>query len=92
LAGPHRVDLWDNDKTRTRDLGSNFYLDESHVGNKSRATGCHEKLKELNNYVKVDVVTADLGMELFNNYDVVVFTEVFTSLDDIKAWNKELRA
>jgi ubiquitin-activating enzyme E1 len=30
--------------TRTRDLGANFYLTEAHVGNKSRADGCHGKL------------------------------------------------
>jgi len=33
LAGPHRVDVWDNVKVEARDLGANFYLTESDVGN-----------------------------------------------------------
>ena len=41
------------------------------------------KLKELNHYVKVEIATGDLGVSLFKNYDVVVFTEVPTTLDDI---------
>ena len=42
-----------------------------------------DRLKELNNYVKVEIAAADLGIDLFKNYDVVVFTEVPTTLDDI---------
>ena len=51
-----------------------------------------DRLKELNNYVKVEIAAADLGIDLFKNYDVVVFTEVPTTLDDIVQWNQEMRA
>ena len=57
LAGPNSVMLYDPDTTRINDLGANFYLEEGHVGKKSRAAGCHSKLAELNPYVKVEVIT-----------------------------------
>jgi ubiquitin-activating enzyme E1 len=53
LAGPKRVVLFDDEPTRLNDLGSNFYLEEKHVGKTSRAQASVEKLKELNPYVEV---------------------------------------
>lgn len=72
-------------------MGANFYIEQGHVGTKSRADASVTKLKELNNYVNVTVSTADLGMELFSNYHVVVFTEVPTTMEDIVGWNKQMR-
>ena len=92
LAGPHRVDIWDPTVIEVRDLGANFYLNEDMVGKMTRAQGSVEKLKELNNYVHVDVVNDNLGMDLFGRYNLVVFSEVFTSIEDQIAWNKECRA
>ena len=86
------MDIWDNEKVSVEDLGSNFYLKESDIGSKTRAEASHTKLAELNNYVKVDTVSGDLGMSLFEKYGAIVFTEVPTTLDDIVGWNKELRA
>jgi ubiquitin-activating enzyme E1 len=57
LAGPKAVMLYDPDVTRANDLGANFYLEEEHVGKVSRAEGVAAKLKELNPYVKVTVIT-----------------------------------
>lgn len=92
LAGPHRVDVWDNETVHIRDLGANFYLSESDVGKKSRGESTYEKLRELNNYVKVDLATGELGMDLFQKYHVVVFTEIHTNINDVIEWNKQLRA
>jgi len=50
-----------------------------------------ERLRELNNYVKVDLVTSELGMDLFSKYQVVVFTEVPTNINDIVSWNSQMR-
>lgn len=88
LAGPHRVDVWDDEKVRIRDLGANFYLQESDVDKKTRGEATYEKLRELNNYVKVDLATGPLGMDLFSKYHCVVFTEVHTNINDIISWNK----
>lgn len=49
-------------------------------------------MQELNNYVKVDLATGELGMDLFSKYHCVVFTEIHTNINDIIAWNKLLRA
>ena len=88
LAGPHRVDVWDNETVHIKDLGANFYLSESDVGKKTRGQATYEKLRELNNYVKVDLAEGELGMDLFSKYHVVMFTEVPTHINDVIEWNK----
>jgi ubiquitin-activating enzyme E1 len=92
LAGPNRVDIYDPTTVEIRDLGGNFYLSESNVGNTSRAEASVEKLKELNNYVKVDVVSGDLNSEICKDYDVVVVTELFGSTEGLFKLNEDLRA
>lgn len=42
LAGPASVSIYDNEITRIEDLGSNFYLNDGHVGKTSRAAACEE--------------------------------------------------
>lgn len=76
LAGPRSVTLYDPTTVSIADLGSNFYLDESHVGKASRAAASVTQLKELNDYVKVSVVDT-LSVEDHKNYCVVVYTEKF---------------
>jgi len=44
--------------TTVRDLGSNFYLQHDHVGKISRAQACLDQLTELNQHVKVDVLSS----------------------------------
>ena len=56
LAGPGSVDLFDPTTVSIADLGSNFYLKQEHVGNTTRAEATVGQLKELNPYVKVNVV------------------------------------
>jgi hypothetical protein len=41
--------------------------------------------------VKVDLAEGELGMDLFKKYDIVVFTEIHTNLNDVIKWNNELR-
>lgn len=56
LAGPRSVGLYDPEVVRINDLGANFYCEAAHIGKVSRAEACLTKLKELNPYVKVEVV------------------------------------
>lgn len=76
LAGPKAVMLYDPDMTKINDLGANFYLEEKHVGKVSRAEGVSEKLKELNPYVKVTVITDLEGTIKSGQSHVVVQTEM----------------
>ena len=92
LAGPKRVDIYDPTTTEIRDLGSNFYLTEAHVGSQTRAEASLDKLRELNPYVKVDVVADELTVDICAGYDVVVFTELFFSTEKLFAINEELRS
>jgi ubiquitin-activating enzyme E1 len=91
LAGPKRVDLYDPTITEVRDLAGNFYLTDEHVGKVSRADGSVGKLKELNPYVKLDVITGELTDKEYSNYDVVVFTELFHSTEEMFKINEALR-
>jgi ubiquitin-activating enzyme E1 len=77
LAGPSRVTIHDPELVSSPDLGTNFYLRESHVGNTSRATACLESLSTLNQYVNVDVSTATIDEKLLADYDVVCMTECY---------------
>eukprot|EP00343_Euplotes_focardii_P012921 CAMPEP_0205833078 /NCGR_PEP_ID=MMETSP0206-20130828/48682_1 /ASSEMBLY_ACC=CAM_ASM_000279 /TAXON_ID=36767 /ORGANISM="Euplotes focardii, Strain TN1" /LENGTH=1012 /DNA_ID=CAMNT_0053139147 /DNA_START=84 /DNA_END=3122 /DNA_ORIENTATION=+ len=90
LAGPKRVDIYDPTQVELRDLGANFYLNEGHIGTTSRAEASIAQLRELNPYVKVDVVTGDLT-EIVNNYDVVVVTELFQTTEELFKLNEALR-
>lgn len=44
--------------TAVRDLGANFYLNDSHVGKVSRADAAIGQLRELNDYVKVSTIAS----------------------------------
>ena len=91
LAGPGQVDLYDPTTVKIEDLGSNFYLKQEHVGQATRAEGSVGQLKELNPYVKVNVVEsageADVG-----NYSVVVVTENFIGQEGLFKLNEACRS
>ena len=57
LAGPKSVTTFDPTVVAWTDLSSTFYVNESDVGNKSRAEATHGKLQELNNYVTVSTIS-----------------------------------
>ena len=63
LAGPKSVHLYDPEITNVRDLGANFYTEEQHVGKVSRAEACLSKLRELNPYVKVEVIPDEAALK-----------------------------
>lgn len=90
LAGPAQVDLYDPNLVEIKDLASNFYLSESDVGKKSRADASVTQLKQLNDYVKVNVINS-LSFEDHKNYSVVCYTEVFDNLASLQEVNQFCR-
>ena len=79
LAGPKSVSLYDPEIVKINDLGANFYTELGHVGKVSRAEACVEKLKELNPYVKVEVIPDEaslLGLITSKQLHVVCQTEM----------------
>ena len=69
MAGPRSVTLLDDELVELRDLGTNFYLTEAHVGNVSRSVACVDRLAELNSYVEVSAISGDFEL---GDYSVVV--------------------
>lgn len=90
LAGPALVDLYDPTIVSLNDLGSNFCLREEHVGKNTRAEVSRSLLAELNPYVKTSVLDS-FSPELVKNYNVVCFTEVFTTFEDVVEIDKICR-
>ena len=97
LAGPKSVQLYDPEVTALRDLGANFYLEEKHVGNTSRADACLDKLQDLNHYVKVTIIKsrAELNSAISSgDTHVVCQTEMLINgeVHDPKEINEACRA
>jgi ubiquitin-activating enzyme E1 len=86
LAGPAQVDLYDPTIVRVNDLGSNFYIRDTHVGKISRAQATLTELRDLNPYVRVNVIDT-LNFDDHKNYNVVVYTENMTNLNNIMQVN-----
>ena len=53
LAGPKEVCISDKNKCKINDLGSNFYINEEDINNKTLEDSCYDKLNSLNPYVTV---------------------------------------
>lgn len=79
LAGPAIVDLYDPTTVCINDLGSNFYAREQDIGQVSRAQASVGQLRDLNPYVKVNVVDT-LSLEDHKRYNVVCYTENLKSI------------
>lgn len=77
LAGPKKVALYDPTPVRVEDLGSNFYLSESHIGKSTRAEASLEQLKNLNPHVEVVIEATNVPNEVIGNYDCVVVTDTY---------------
>lgn len=75
LAGPGAVTIHDDTVVDIRDLGSNFYLQQSDVGQRTRAEASIPQLRELNPYVKVDHISGNLDESVLSQFNVVLLTE-----------------
>lgn len=75
LAGVKQVTIFDKNIVTLKDLGTNYYLRENDIG-KRRDKSCINKLKELNNYVKYDILENEKLEESIIEYNVVVISEI----------------
>jgi ubiquitin-activating enzyme E1 len=74
LSGVKSVTLHDQQKCTLTDLSSQFYLNESLIG-QNRAEASCSHLSELNQYVPTTAYTGELSEEFLQKFRVVVFTE-----------------
>jgi ubiquitin-like 1-activating enzyme E1 A len=76
LAGVGHVCIMDKDVVNYADLGSNFFVDESNIG-QNRAEASHARVQELNPLVKVSFEAGDIAskdVSFFDNFDIVFIT------------------
>lgn len=69
--------VYDQEVVHFSDLGSNFYLSEQDVGNRTRAEASISQLKELNEYVDVKLYNGEVNTQFLSNFDVVCFTDCY---------------
>uniref|UniRef100_A0A3B4AYA7 Uncharacterized protein n=1 Tax=Periophthalmus magnuspinnatus TaxID=409849 RepID=A0A3B4AYA7_9GOBI len=81
LSGVKSVTIQDEGVTQWTDLSSQFFLNESSIG-QNRALCSLQQLRALNPHVQVKEHTGPLGQELLLQFQVVVLTD--SSLDDQK--------
>ena len=91
LAGPQAVTLYDPTQVSIADQGANFYINESDVGNTTRAEASVGQLKSLNPTVSVEV-TGEFTNEMVTSFNVVVVTEMFWTSDRLIEINELCRA
>ena len=85
ISGPKQVTIFDPNKVRLQDLGSNFYLNEKDIGRR-RDESCISNLQKLNKYVQIeylkeisDINDIDkISDVLINNFNVLIITEIIS--------------
>lgn len=77
MAGPKSVTIYDQEVVHHSDLGSNFYLKEVDVGSKTRAEASLTHLKDLNEYVEVQLHSGEVTIDYLSHFDVVCFTDCY---------------
>ena len=81
LSGCKDITLHDTKITNAGDLSGQFFLGQDDIG-KNRAEACLRKLKDLNNYVKVNTNINELPTnkedieKLFNGYNTVILSDI----------------
>ncbi|CAG9314284.1 unnamed protein product [Blepharisma stoltei] len=74
LAGLNTVTLHDDSVISLYDLGTNFYINESHI-NQNRAESVVSKLQELNPNVSVSIYKGEITQEVISQHSLVILTE-----------------
>ena len=92
LAGPKIVNIFDDEKIKIEDIGSNFYISEKDIGLRKDEV-CLPKLKELNNNVQCEILKDKNFEPYITEYDVIVITEILdlkklTQINEICRKNK----
>ncbi|CAG9314272.1 unnamed protein product [Blepharisma stoltei] len=74
LAGLHTVTLHDDAIISLSDLGTNFFINESHVS-QNRAESVISKLQALNPNVSVNIHRGEITREVISQHSLVLLTE-----------------
>ena len=91
LTGTKHVSIYDPTTVTIQDVGSNFYLTESHVGKTSRAEASIGQLRELNPSMEINLAKGPITKELLANYSVVYVTELLLPVSEIVEINQFCR-
>jgi ubiquitin-activating enzyme E1 len=91
LTGTKGVSIYDPTPVTIQDIGSNFYLNESHVGKVSRAEATLGQLRELNPAMDINIAKGPITKELIANYTVVYITELLLPVSEIIGINQFCR-
>jgi ubiquitin-activating enzyme E1 len=83
LSGPKGVTVWDDDVATIADLGTNFYLQQSHVG-VAKCSIVASSLAELNPYVEVKAHTGALTDRFLQSFGAVVITKHLPKADMLR--------
>ena len=86
LAGIKNVTIHDTRNCQMDDLASQFYLNESTIG-QNRAKACYGQLVSLNSYVSVSVSTDELTDDFVKKYNCVVITD-FHKFSELKHYSE----
>ena len=80
LSGCKRLTICDPSAVTLEDLSGGFFFNEADVG-KNRVKSCIQKLQELNQYVRVDELVANIAdtndLGVLKDYNIVLMTEGF---------------
>lgn len=74
LAGVKSVTLLDSTLVSLNDFGTNFFLNEAHIGT-GRATASATALQELNGYVSVSVEEGSLSADMVAAHSIVIMVD-----------------
>jgi ubiquitin-activating enzyme E1 len=78
LSGPNKVFIYDYHISRINDLNNNFYLKKEDIGKKRLDEAVIEKVKNLNDYVDVDLFNSN--EKLFETSEIINEEKIFNSL------------
>ena len=85
LTGPKEVNIFDPNKCSIRDLGSNYYINESDVKEeKRRDQACLKELRTLNPHVNVSIMEGDNILKNLKKYNLIVISEMIDENNLIK--------
>ncbi|GBG25630.1 Ubiquitin-activating enzyme, putative [Hondaea fermentalgiana] len=89
LAGPGAVTVADSNEVEMRDLGTNFFLTEEHVGKTTRAKACAPQLQALNRLVDVKAHNGAITKDLVRAHSAIVLCE--PTREEALKWNSYAR-
>ena len=91
LAGPKSVTLYDPTQVSVTDQGANLYINDSDIGNTTRAEASMRQLRELNPYVQTSTIP-EFTVDMVKDYSLICITENFSGTQMLLDINEACRA